>query len=147
MTLKDAIALACAPFLFCLFAWFLPQWWRNERGLHTGMPPPSRSSSTTFWHAVVRTWGALAISILTAIPPAVVTEFVTDGPVYALCNALLGVVALMWLFVIPSVWLYNRPRFLVAPHLRAMPGWLAERRGAPVPRLPEPAKPGYRAPR
>jgi hypothetical protein len=141
MTLEDIIALVIAPFLFTGIVWILPKWWHNERGLHTDTPPPSWSWSLAFWHALCRVWMPLAISILIVIPPAVVTEFVTAGPIFVVCNVLYGIVAALWFAVVPSVMLFNRPRWLLAPHHRALPGWLAERRGVPVPPVPEPEKP------
>ena len=141
MTIRDTIALALAPFFFAGFAWIVPKWWRNERGLHTDTPPPSWPWSLAFWHALCRVWMPIAITFLIGVPPAVVTEFVTAGPVFAACNVLLAVGAVMMALGWPAVLLFNRPRFLLAPHHRALPGWLAERRGAPVPPVPEPGKP------
>ena len=141
MTARDVIALTLAPFMFAGVVWILPQWWRNERGLHTDTPPPSWVWSMAIWRALCRVWMPIAISILIVIPPAVATEFVSEGPVFVLCDVLFGVVALLWFVAVPSVLLFNRPRFLLAPHHRPLPGWLAERRGAPVPPVPEPVKP------
>jgi hypothetical protein len=141
LTLKDAIFVVLAPVMFAGLLWIVPKWWRNERGLHTETPPPSWPWSIAFWHALCRIWMPLAISFLIIIPPAVATDFATEGPVFVASNILLALGGAMWVFVIPSAWLYNRPRFLLAPHHRNLPGWLAERRGAPVPHVPEPAKP------
>jgi hypothetical protein len=141
LTLEDLIALAIAPFFYVAIVWILPKWWRNERGLHTETPPPSWPWSLAFWHALCRVWTPLAFTFLIGIPPAILTEFVTEGPLFAACNILLALAGAMLVVVCPVVMLYNRPAFLLAPHHRALPGWLAERRGAPVPHVPEPIKP------
>jgi hypothetical protein len=141
MTLEQIAFLVLAPPLCVLFVWMLPKAWRNERGLHTDTAPPSWPWGLAFWRALCRVWVPLAGSIVIVIPPALVTEFVTEGPIFVICNVLFGMVAVLWFAVVPSVMLFNRPRFLVAPHHRALPGWIAERRGAPVPPVPEPEKP------
>jgi hypothetical protein len=71
-----------------------------------------------------------------------VLQFVAeDSPVGVVCRGLLLLGAVGVFILIPSVVLYNRPSFLVAPHHRALPGYLAERRGEPASRVPPPAKP------
>lgn len=139
--IRDTIGLALAPVGFVALLWILPRWWRNERCLHTDTPPPSWPWSLAFWHALVRIWMPIGITFLIAIPPAVITEFVVEGPVWVACNLVLVVGGVMLIVVTPWVALFNRPRLVIAPHHRALPGWLAERRGAPVPPVPEPAKP------
>jgi hypothetical protein len=141
VTLERAIFLVLAPPLYVLFVWALPRWWRNERGLHTDTPPPSWIWSLAFWRALCRVWGALAIIFLIGIPVTIVTFFVSHGLVFDITSVIGAFVGIASVFVVPSIMLLNRPRFLLAPHHRALPGWIAERRGAPVPPVPEPEKP------
>lgn len=141
MTLKEVVFLILAPPFLALNIWLLPRWWRNERGLHAHTPPPDWPWSGAFWRALVRIWGPLGYVILEAIPATIVTMFVSEGLLFDITLAITGIVGWAGILVLPSVWLFNRPRFLLPPHLRPLPGWLAERRGAPVPPVPEPAKP------
>jgi hypothetical protein len=141
VTVKEIVLLILGPAYFGLFVWLLPQWWRNERGIHPQTPPPDWPWSGAFWRSLVRLWGPVTYVCLVGIPATIVTIFVSEGLLSDITLAITGIVGWTAIFVLPSVWLFNRPRFLLPPHLRALPGWLADRRGAPVPPVPEPAKP------
>jgi hypothetical protein len=138
---RDTLAMIFAwpAWVFCL--WLLPQWWRNVRGLHTDTPPPG-TRAKPWWRAFVRVWPVGAMVFLLVIPPTFVLELVAeDSPVGIVCRGLLLLGGLAAVTLVPSVVLYNRPSFLVAPHHRKLPGLLAERRGEPPPPVPPPAKP------
>jgi hypothetical protein len=127
--------------MWALFAWALPRVWRNERGLHTDTPPPG-TRARPWWRAFVRTWPVGSTVFLLGIPPTFVLELVAEGSTAGIvCRSLIGLAGLAAFTLIPAVWFCNRPSFLVAPHHRALPGLLAERRGEPAPRIPPPAKP------
>ena len=80
--------------------------------------------------------------VIAILPPTFVLEFVAEGStVGIICRTLIGLSGLAAFTLVPAVWFYNRPSPLVAPHHRALPGYLAERRGEPVPRVPPPMKP------
>lgn len=138
---RDTLAMIFAWPAWAFFAWLLPQWWSNRRGLHTDTPPPGLRAGPG-WHAFVRAWPVGAMVFIVGIPPTFVLEFVSEGStVGIICRTLIGLAGLAAFTLVPSVVLSNRPSFLVAPHHRALPGLLAERRGQPAPRVPPPAKP------
>jgi hypothetical protein len=138
---RDTLAMIFAWPLWVFLAWLLPQWWGNRRGLHTDTPPPGLRDSPG-WRAFARAWGAGAMVFLLIIPPTFVLELVAeDSTVGVICRVLIGLAGVAAVTLVPAVVLYNRPSFLVAPHHRALPGLLAERRGEPAPPVPPPAKP------
>jgi hypothetical protein len=138
---RDTLAMIFAWPLWAFFAWSLPQWWRNVRGLHTDTPPSGLRASPG-WRAAARACPIGMMVFMAIIPPTFVLEFVAEGSTIGIvCRTLIGLSGLAAFTLVPSVVLYNRPSFLVAPHHRKLPGLLAERRGEPVPRVPPPAKP------
>jgi hypothetical protein len=138
---RDILAMIFAWPMWALFAWLLPQMWRNVRGLHTDTPPHG-IRATPAWHAFVRVQPVGQLVFLVIIPPVFVLELVAEDSVVGIvCRALLLLGGLAAFTLVPAVWFYNRPSFLVAPHHRALPGLLAERDGEPVPPVPPPAKP------
>jgi hypothetical protein len=138
---RDTLAMIFAWPLWAFFAWLLPQWWRNVRGLHTDTPPQGLRAGPG-WHAFVRTWPVGTMVFLAIIPPTFALEFVAEGSTLGtICRVLIGLSGLAAFTLVPAVWFSNRPSFLVAPHHRALPGYTAERRGEPVPRVPPPVKP------
>jgi hypothetical protein len=138
---REALAMIFAWPMWALFVWALPRVWRNERGLHTDTPPPG-TRTRPWWRALVRVQPAGEMAFLVGIPPAFVLGFVAEGStVGIICQGLLLLGGFVGFVLVPTVWFYNRPSFLVAPHHRNLPGLLAERRGEPVPRVPPPAKP------
>jgi hypothetical protein len=140
-SIRDIVAMIfCWPAV-AFFVWMVPQLWRNERGLHTDTPPPG-TRPKPWWHAFVRVQPVGEMAFIVGLPPAFVLEFVPEGStVGIICQGLLLVAGFVGFVLVPVVWFYNRPSFLVAPHHGRLPGLLAERRGEPVPRVPPPAKP------
>ena len=138
---RDTLAMIFAWPAWLGFAWLLPQWWRNVRGLHTDTPPHGIRAGPG-WRAFVRAWPVGAMVFLLGIPPTFVLEFVAEGSAVGIvCRTLIGFAGLAAFTLVPAVVLSNRPSFLVAPHHRKLPGLLAERRGESAPRVPPPAKP------
>jgi hypothetical protein len=138
---RDTLAMIFAWPAWLGFAWLLPQWWRNVRGLHTDTPPHGIRAGPG-WRAFVRAWPVGAMVFLLGIPPTFVLEFVAEGSAVGIvCRTLIGLAGLAAFTLVPAVVLSNRPSFLVAPHHRKLPGLLAERRGESAPRVPPPAKP------
>jgi hypothetical protein len=138
---RDTLAMIFAGPAVAFFVWLLPQVWRNGRGLHTDTPPHGVHAGP-WWHAFVRTWPVGAMVFIAIIPPVFVLELVDEGSaVGVVCRVLIGLAGLAAFTLVPAVWFSNRPSFLVAPHHRALPGFVAERRGEPVPHVPPPAKP------
>jgi hypothetical protein len=138
---RDILAMVFAWPLWALLAWLLPQIWRNVRGLHTDTPPQGLRAGPA-WHAFVRVQPVGSMVFLAIIPPVFVLELVAEGStVGVICRVLIGLAGLAAFTLVPAVWFYNRPSFLVAPHHRSLPGFLAERRGEPPPPVPPSAKP------
>jgi hypothetical protein len=138
---RETLAMIFAWPLWALLAWGLPRVWRNERGLHTDTPPPP-TRARPWWHALVRVQPVASMVFLLGIPPTFVLEVVAEGSTLGvICRILIGLAGLAAFTLVPAVWFYNEPSFLVAPHHRKLPGLLAERRGEPVPPVPPPAKP------
>jgi len=118
---EDTLATILAWPMWFFLAWQLPRWWR--------MPPPGPRVPRSF-SALVRAFPAGALAFLVLIPPVFVHELVAeDSPVWIVCRGLIAVGGLAAITVIPAVILFNRPSFIVAPALRALPGLLTERRG------------------
>jgi hypothetical protein len=124
-------------------AGLLPQWWRNDRGLHTDTPPPDWGSrDSPVWRAAARSWPVVAVTFLLLIPPIVVLEVIAaDSAVAQVLSPVSGALVVALLVTWVTVPLANRPRFLVAPHHRALPGLLAERRGVTAPPVAPPRHP------
>ena len=140
--LRDTLGVAFSVVVWPFLLYAFPRYWRNARGLHADTPPPGWPLTLATWRAFARVWPVIALSFIVAIPFVFVAQFTKDGSVpFAIAMVVLACVALVWFIAVPAVILFNRPRFLVAPHHRSLPGWLAERRGAPVPPTPEPTKP------
>jgi hypothetical protein len=138
---RDTLAIIFAWPAVAFFAWMLPKLWRNVRGLHTDTPPPG-IRATPGWRAFVRAQPVGGMVFIAVIPPTFVLEFVAETSVVGIiCQGLLLIAGVAAVTLIPGVVLYNEPKFLVAPHHRALPGLLAERRGEPAPRVPPPSKP------
>jgi len=139
--IRDIVAMIFAWPAWVFLLWGLPQYWRNARGLHTETPPPG-TRARPWWRALARVWPVGAMVFLLGIPPTFMLEFVAeDSALGIICRILIGLAGLAAFTLVPSVWFYNRPSFVVAPHHRALPGLLAERRGEPVPWVAPPAKP------
>ena len=140
---RDTLALIAAGPIFLLMAYMLPGWWQNKRGMHADTPPASARYSPATFRAFVRAWPCLAIGFLVCIPLFVAFKLAADGSALEVTlETITGLACvLFWFILAPAIALWNRPSFLVAPHLRRLPGWLAERRGARPDPVPVPANP------
>lgn len=134
-TYQAAIAL-CAVALGLRGAWVLPRLWRNELGWNPDRPPAFWVFDLTAWRGLVRA-SILATPLFLGIAPGYVLDnagtqggFATGLIVVSVLVAVsLGCVAV-------AVFLFNRPKWAVVPHLRHQSGAIAEWRGkrsAPTP--------------
>ena len=99
--------------------------WHGESGLDGDIPPAWWFLGDATWRGVARAYIATAPFVLLFFAGALVAEL-TDA--YDLGMAVSAGALLLGVLVHASIVLYNRPRALVPPHLRAEPGALAERR-------------------
>ncbi len=122
-------------------AWLLPRFWRNELGWDPDRPP-------SFWRWGLTSWRGLVRTNVLAVP-----MFLAGAPGYALDSAAIDgsgagtVVVVSYVIgaailggLMPGVFLFNRPRWAVVPHLRHQHGAIAEWRGKRSAPTPEPAQ-------
>lgn len=119
--------MSAASLVFALSAfWVLPRVWRNEPPYaeDPDRPPDWWPYRVALWRGVVRLGptGLLFFGVLALFLPA--NRLLADT-VLTTALAWLGVAVLVSGV---GVVLFNRPKLLVPPHLRAQPGLLDERR-------------------
>jgi hypothetical protein len=138
LILHRSITLLTAAFLGFLFYIAVTRMWRNEWNTWD----PDRVASWwpyggALWRAVLRFSPAGgAAGVLTGLS-AFLLSFESDG-LYG-GGLVLAILALGVFFVVcASIALFNRPKRLVAPHLRDQPGAIGEWLGRPVPPTPPP---------
>lgn len=121
-----------------------PRVWRNEAGLTADVPIATWIWGTAAWRGFVRASTLVFPVCWALVAPAFVLGTVTGAAWAEAVGLTLGGAGGLFLFVGgAAVGLFNRPRWLVAPHLRQQPGMLAELLGAPVPQTPPPGTAGY----
>ena len=134
---RDLLAATICLLAFALLVWRLPLLWRNEIGWESDRPPKWWFLGEAAWRACARlppvglaaslTGGAYVMSVYLGV---------AEGLRYALVVPPAIVMVLGW-----SVFLFNRPKAIVAPHHRAQPGALQEWLGASAPQTPPPQRP------
>ena len=104
--------------------------WRGENRPDLYQAPDWWPFDLPLWRALVRSGpiGAVEAPLLGGV-------YIASGPL----DVVLSVLATLSLILMLVVALLNRPRFLVAPALRELPGLLDEWKGAPMPRRRPPA--------
>jgi hypothetical protein len=142
MSASDIVACAIGVVGAIGMLWLLPGWWRNERGLHVETPAPNWPWSPAAWRVLVRTWPALALTWCFMVPTAIIGTLSPDHGVAFVLVGVFGVAPLLALmFCCITVALFNRPRFLVAQHVRDQPGLVQEWRGRRPTHVPPPGQP------
>ena len=122
-------------------AWQLPQLWRNERGWHPDRPPAYWAWGTAAWRGLVRLTPLSAPAFLALTPAYGLDAAGADGAVAEIVIAIGAAVGVVVVGLLaPAVFLFNRPKWAVVPHLRHQSGAIAEWRGrrsepTPPPRL------------
>ncbi len=109
--------------------WFLPSIWRGERRGVDG-PQPWWPYGDSAWRHFFRTMplgivGSWLIALLALAAPFLPRQ-PSESPAWVL------LLMVMWLLIFllvvllaASIWLWNRPAFLVPPYLREQPGALS----------------------
>ena len=113
--------------------------WNNEwrwQAFHPDAVPAWWPYGDALWRGWLRltVLGWLEVSLL----GIGVVLIQADGGVVLTIGTVVSVIVFLLLCLAVPIVLFNRPRFLVMPWLRAQPGALAEWRGAEVPATPPP---------
>lgn len=77
------------------------------------------------WRSFVRAYPATTLTFAVGVPVLIVEKFIDDGPVREFADSA-GIVVAVACLLLLGVILYNRPKFLVAPHHRHQQGLLGE---------------------
>jgi ammonia channel protein AmtB len=125
MTLYGASLIFAVLFLGVIYVLVAPKVWRGESGLDGDRPPDWWFLGNTLWRGVARAYLASAPFIIVMFAGGIVAEF-SDSYDAGMTIGLLGLLAGAVLHA--SIVLFNQPKALVPPHLRAEPGALAARR-------------------
>lgn len=139
MSAYELVGLAGLVVGALLAAARLPAVWRNEIGLNPNRVPAAWPFGAAMWHGYVRGLPVLCALFPLGLPIALINRFGGETlnevvlPPFAF-----GILAAMLLCA--TIVFFNRPRFLVPPHLRAQPGALDEWTGAHVPPVPPPGQ-------
>jgi hypothetical protein len=101
--------------------------WRNEHPwLDTDLPVRWRGGLPS-WRGWVRVQGIVGPAVVViAVPLFVIQSTGVSGGAWETVRAIAGLAIGVDLLLGARVWLFNRPKWLVAPHLRHQPGMLAE---------------------
>lgn len=101
--------------------------WRNEHPwLDTDLPVRWRGGLPS-WRGWVRVQGIVApVVVVIGVPLVVIQSTGISGGAWEIARAIASIAVCVDLVFGARVWLFNRPKWLVAPHLRHQPGMLAE---------------------
>lgn len=130
MSLMDWVIYALFSLLMLRFAIEVPRIWRGDVDRSSAVPVTWPWGGIS-WRAVIRAGPAALIGGLTLIVGFPVLLIAQEEAHGTFSRPLVVVLPFLGLFVlglvaVVCVALFNRPRFLVAPHLRGAPGALAE---------------------
>ncbi len=135
MSADDWVGFSLALFFTVLIALKLPAVWRNEHGFDPDVPPPGWIFDPASWRALVRTYPATVGMMAFGVPFALLSVFPDAAPPAMYVT---GAATLAFTVLAVSTAVANRPKWLVAPHLRHQPGLIAEWGGAPCADTPPP---------
>ncbi len=138
MSAYDWFVTAIGLILVPLVLRRLPAIWRNEHGWDPDYPPPGWLYDRALWRALVRTNPVSVGLLVLCVPVYVLSEAGTTSLVGVVVLYALGLAGAACAGLAVSVAVANRPKWLVAPHLRHQPGLIAEWRGAPCAETPPP---------
>lgn len=122
-------------------AWMRQSWSNTGHALHADAPRLLWTGSLATWRAHVR-WTAFCgpLALILATVAVLIAATGTHGALYDFVMlVLLAAVVLLVFVATPAIWLFNKPKRLVPPHLRHQPGHVAEVLGEPVQLTPAPA--------
>jgi hypothetical protein len=140
MLLLGIPLLVGSAFLFWHYATGL---WRNASPMHPDRVAPWWPYGAISWRALLRV-NTLASAMMLALAITAIVLSI-EGKTAQAVGGGLSLFTIALLVPCLSVVFFNRPRFLVPPHLRHQPGAFAEWRGKPV--RPTPDGPRSQAPR
>jgi len=119
------------------FAWVAPRLWRNDLGWDPDRPPAFWALGLTWWRGLVRCSFLAGPMFLIGAPGYALDKSGAGGSLVDAAIVVSAAIGAFVLFVLmPGVFLFNKPRWVVVPHLRHQHGALAEWRGkrsAPTP--------------
>jgi hypothetical protein len=136
----EAVAISVIAAVFAVLGpWSAWLHWHGRIAWFTRLEaPPFWIFSDRFWRGLLRagTVNGLGFSLLFALAaiqalfaePGLISTGLVDA--VPLIVTLFGVVGLSTFALDATLWLLARPRALIPPHLRHLPGAIAERRGA-----------------
>lgn len=113
----------------------LPRIWHNRSGFYVSERVAWWPFGRVLWRGVVRAAPVCVVSFCLALPLWAGLLIAPDSEIVVMI--LFPPIALQWFFIVTIV-LFNWPKRLVPPHLRALPGAIAEWGGAKPPPVPRP---------
>jgi hypothetical protein len=115
----------------------LPRMWRNDAGFHSDQPHPVWPWGKRTWRAMTRCVPlCFPIFAIGAVWYPIDLSIDQDGTAHEIGTYVFGIPIVANLVALVTVFLFNRPKFLVAPHHRHQKGLVLElfgRRSAPTP--------------
>lgn len=135
MRTLDLVGVGAAVLFVVAGSVLMPSIWRNERGHDPDRPPAMWGFGIVLWRATVRLVPLSVPACLVGVAVVLTGAGGDESP--SPVSLIAGFASLVLLALIFSVALFNRPKSIVAPHLRHQPGALAEWLGqAPAPTPP-----------
>jgi hypothetical protein len=121
--------------------------WRNESpAVYTDLPSPRWAGSLAAWRGWVRVQCFVLPFIFAVFAPVgVLLSTGASGVGIEIVKVVYALVAVAAIVAGFGVWLLNRPKRLVPPHLRHQPGMIAELLGERCASTPPPSPPKRRS--
>jgi hypothetical protein len=131
LLLKDAFYLFGIVTFVVVYALVAGKYWRGEEGEPNDIAPSAWPFSRAHWNGVVRCYVAVGPFVAVFVSAGVLgARF--EGTLSPALENLIFVVGggsfLVMMCIYAGVILWNRPKFIVPPHLRGAPGLLEARR-------------------
>lgn len=126
-----ALAVGLCPTV----VWWSRKSWRNQApALDANAIAPGWAAGPRAWRGLVRIQAAMPVTMLySAVAGAVDTTLIGPDPTPPGWAVPAYLLMLVGLAAMTTIFLFNRPKFLVAPHLRRHPGYVLELLGRAVP--------------
>lgn len=126
MSAYEILISSLGTFLGLLGLWRLPLLWQNRIGWNPDEPPVYWRWGLGTWRGLVRTNVAVVFVFVSFVPGYVLESAGADGTWAEIVTGVsLGLCVSIGLLMV-SVFLFNAPRWMVAPHLRHQHGAIAE---------------------
>jgi hypothetical protein len=136
----DGVFYAAALLMATFATVALRKGWRNEGPLDTDKPSLRWPGSLAAWRGHVRCQSVCGpVALLLGTAAVVIDRAGGSADAPHIVAAMVGLpVAILVFVAMPFVYLFNKPKWLVAPHLRHQPGRISEALGDPVRPTPAP---------